>query len=100
MSGDRSASLEDSDSEVHRVVECARSGIALPWSVASPPLLDMLEKAGLNPPYSCRYGSCHGCVADIISGEALHPLEVMSPGANKLLLCCAAPGSERLVIDI
>lgn len=43
---------------------------ALRWSVpATSNLLDALNTAGLNVPYSCRAGSCHVCLVRCVSGE-------------------------------
>jgi NAD(P)H-flavin reductase/ferredoxin len=48
------------------------------WSVATGSnLLDALNDAGLNVPYSCRAGSCHACLVRCVAGE---PLD-RNPGA-------------------
>jgi 3-ketosteroid 9alpha-monooxygenase subunit B len=46
------------DGQVHR----------LPWA-ANTRLLDVLISAGLNPPYSCRQGTCGACACRVVEGE-------------------------------
>jgi CDP-4-dehydro-6-deoxyglucose reductase len=42
------------------------------WTVAEGSnLLDALNAAGLNVPYSCRAGSCHSCLVRCLQGEPL-----------------------------
>jgi len=42
------------------------------WAVAAGSnLLDALNGAGLNVPYSCRAGSCHACMVRCVAGEPL-----------------------------
>jgi 3-ketosteroid 9alpha-monooxygenase subunit B len=40
----------------------------LPWP-AGTRLLDLLISAGLNPPYSCRQGTCGACACRLLEGE-------------------------------
>lgn len=40
----------------------------LPWPVRTR-LLDVLISAGLNPPFSCRQGTCGACACRILTGE-------------------------------
>jgi ferredoxin-NADP reductase/ferredoxin len=48
------------------------------WPVApGSNLLDALNDAGLNVPYSCRAGSCHACMVRCVAGEPLDSI----PGA-------------------
>lgn len=48
------------------------------WPVATGSnLLDALNDAGLNVPYSCRAGSCHACMVRCVGGEPLDS----NPGA-------------------
>ena len=43
---------------------------AMTWTVATGSnLLDALNGAGLNVPYSCRAGSCHACLVRCLDGE-------------------------------
>lgn len=42
------------------------------WAVAAGSnLLDVLNDAGLDVPYSCRAGSCHACMVRCVAGEPL-----------------------------
>ena len=48
------------------------------WTVASGSLLlDVLNDAGLQVPFSCRAGSCHACLVRCVSGEP----QDLQPGA-------------------
>ena len=45
------------------------------WAVpAGSNLLDALNEAGLNVPYSCRAGSCHACLVHCLAGQPLDAL--------------------------
>ncbi|WP_069942717.1 iron-sulfur-binding ferredoxin reductase [Pseudomonas putida] len=45
------------------------------WAVPSGSnLLDALNEAGLNVPYSCRAGSCHACLVHCLAGQPLDAL--------------------------
>lgn len=65
-------------------------------------ILDSLQAAGLDAPYSCCSGACSTCMAKLISGEvkmdsalALEPDEIE---AGYILTCQARPVSEHLEI--
>lgn len=45
------------------------------WAVpAGSNLLDALNEAGLNVPYSCRAGSCHACLVHCLAGQPMDAL--------------------------
>lgn len=65
-------------------------------------ILDAVENAGFDPPFSCRGGVCCSCKAKIIEGEATMRLnysltdEEVKDGY--ILTCQAKPTSEKLII--
>ena len=65
-------------------------------------ILDAVENAGFDPPFSCRGGVCCSCKAKIIEGEATMRLnysltdEEVKDGY--ILTCQARPTSEKLII--
>lgn len=65
-------------------------------------ILDSLQAAKLDPPYSCCSGACSTCMAKLISGEvkmdsalALEPDEI---AAGYILTCQARPVSEHIEV--
>ena len=63
-------------------------------------LLEVLDEAGMDPPFSCREGSCSACACVLVEGEvAMARNEVLDAGdlADGLILACQArPVSDRL----
>jgi len=77
-----------------------RSGIAATWDPACESILDLAEKQGLSPDYSCRFGICHTCMCELIEGEIEYIDEPLSaPDPGHVLICCSRPKSN-LVIDV
>lgn len=74
----------------------------LPWP-AGARLLDVLIRAGLNPPFSCRQGQCGACACRITQGEVelVHNevLEEEDFAENYILACQALARSERVDIS-
>ncbi|GFJ96424.1 hypothetical protein Prum_100660 [Phytohabitans rumicis] len=92
VSGEPVATAEvDLDGQVRR----------LPWP-AQTRLLDLLIAAGLNPPYSCRQGTCGACACRVVSGEVelVHNevLEDEDFAEGYTLACQALPRSETVVV--
>jgi 3-ketosteroid 9alpha-monooxygenase subunit B len=73
----------------------------LPWP-AGTRLLDLLIAAGLNPPYSCRQGTCAACACRVLSGEVelVHNevLEDEDFAEGYTLACQALPRSETVTV--
>ena len=73
------------------------------WSPGGESLLELAERRGLNPPYSCRGGSCGSCATRIVEGAVTY---ASKPGAahapDQALVCCALPaqGVDRLVLGL
>ena len=81
-------------------VTFARSGVAARWDPACESILDLAERHGLSPPYSCRSGICNTCMCALSDGEVAYfeePLEPPEPG--NVLICCSRP-TRNLVIEI
>jgi 3-ketosteroid 9alpha-monooxygenase subunit B len=73
----------------------------LPWP-ARTRLLDVLIDAGLNPPFSCRQGTCGACACRIVSGtvELVH-IEVLEEedfADGYTLACQALPVTDTVVV--
>ena len=81
-------------------VTFARSGVTAPWDPACETILDLAERQGLNPDYSCRSGICHTCACRLVEGEVAYQEEPLDdPGDGQVLICCSRPTSN-LVIDV
>lgn len=79
-------------SGVYAVVSFAKSDIARPFDPRALNLLEFAEDLGLNPPFSCRSGTCGTCATVKLSGAVRYenrPAAVIAD--NKVLLCLALP---------
>jgi ferredoxin-NADP reductase/predicted pyridoxine 5'-phosphate oxidase superfamily flavin-nucleotide-binding protein len=77
----------------------SKSGTEALWEPESGTLLELAERAGLTPDFSCRSGSCGTCRAMVSQGEVTYENR---PGYEtrdqEALLCCAFP-AERPADD-
>ena len=97
--GSTEASTADSELVGGAEVRFARSGVTAVWDPACESILDLAERQGLSPSYSCRSGICHTCMCEITEGEveyADEPLDPPEPGS--VLICCATP-KTNLVLE-
>ncbi len=82
------------------MVNFAKSGITVAWDDNAESLLDLAEKSGLEPEFSCRTGICNTCLSGLQDGNVTYfeePLDDPEPG--EVLLCCSRPnGSVTLGI--
>jgi len=81
-------------------VTFARSGVSAAWDPACESILDLAERQGLSPDYSCRSGICHTCMCALVEGEVEYletPLDEPDPGC--VLICCSKP-KTNLVIEV
>lgn len=81
-------------------VNFARSGVTADWNPDCESILDLAERHGLNPDYSCRSGICHTCMCTVVEGEVEYleePLGEPDPGCA--LICCSTP-KTNLVIEV
>lgn len=66
-------------------------------------ILDVVENAGFDPPFSCRGGVCCSCKAKVIEGKATMRLNYSLTDEEVkngyILTCQAKPASEKLVIS-
>lgn len=79
-------------------VSFANSSVVTHWQPGET-LLETAEKAGLQPAYGCRSGSCGECACLLDQGEVTYPDGISAP-EGKVLLCSARPAkhSGRLAI--
>ncbi|MEL7939517.1 2Fe-2S iron-sulfur cluster-binding protein [Pseudomonas delhiensis] len=71
---------------------------ALAWDEGCRSLLELAEKAGLAPPFSCRAGLCNACQTPLLSGTVEYPEAPLSePPPGQVLLCCARPTSALVL---
>lgn len=66
-------------------------------------ILDLVEKNGMDAPYSCRGGVCCSCKAKVIEGKATmrvnYSLTDEEVNQGYILTCQAQPNSEKLIIS-
>lgn len=70
------------------------SGKTVAWDPSCHSLLEFAERAGLEPPFSCRAGLCGSCASELVDGTVEYiepPLD--EPRDGEVLLCCARPSS-------
>ncbi len=78
----------------------ARSGITADWDPACETILDLAERHGLSPDYSCRSGICSTCSAAVTEGEVEYLEPPMDePAAGHVLICSARPRTN-IVVEI
>jgi ferredoxin-NADP reductase len=71
------------------------------WQPGGGTLLELAERQGLKPDYSCRSGSCGTCSTRLIGGQVHYPVPPADPpAADHVLICCAVPASGPLVLDL
>ena len=81
-------------------VTFARSGVTVTWDPACESILDLAERHGLSPAFSCRSGICNTCKCALIDGEVEYLEEPLdTPDAGSVLICCSRPRSP-LVIEV
>lgn len=72
------------------------------WTPDAGSLLELAERRGLTPEFSCRGGSCGTCKTRLVSGQVHYlnpPAELPDDGG--VLICCAVPAAgEPLQLDL
>jgi ferredoxin-NADP reductase len=67
-------------------------------------ILDVVEEAGIQHPYSCREGTCGTCEVSIVSGEAEHRDSVLTPEEQQenthMMICVSRARSGRIELAI
>jgi ferredoxin len=94
------ASHPDNELGGRHEVRFARSGVSTTWDPQCESLLDLAEREGLNPPYSCRSGICRTCMCELVEGEVEYLEEPLTaPDAGHVLICVSKPRS-KVVVDL
>jgi ferredoxin-NADP reductase/ferredoxin len=78
----------------------SKSGVTAAMGGDVRTLLELAEKEGLEPEFSCRSGICNTCRCTLVEGRVSYveePLE--TPPEGQVLICCARP-EGRVVLDI
>lgn len=80
-----------------------RSGLQVRVA-AGESVLDAIERAGVDYPYSCREGICGTCEAPMLEGDVDHLDFVLTPeekaAQQRLMVCVSRCKGPRLVLDI
>ena len=83
-----------------RMAKCGRT-------VSVPPgqtILDALQAAGVDAPFSCAQGVCGACETRVLEGVPDHRDMILSPqekAANRtMMICCSGSRTPLLVLDI
>ena len=67
-------------------------------------ILQVLQDAGMDIPYSCEQGICGSCETKVLAGEPDHRDAILSDeerSANKtIMICCSGAKTDLLVLDI
>ena len=64
-------------------------------------ILECLDEAGFDVPYSCRGGSCGACEVKLVRGEVEYVQEhAYEPQPGHILTCSAIPKSEIVEIEL
>ena len=91
-----------SASSVPVAVLFSTSGKEARWTPDSGSLLELAEARGMNPPYSCRSGTCGSCRHTLTQGSVTYANKPAAAFSDtEVLLCQALPmaGSKPLIID-
>ncbi len=67
-------------------------------------ILEVLEGAGLDVPWSCREGICASCETRVLSGVVDHRDSVLTKAEKAsndvMMVCCSRAKSPELVLDL
>ncbi len=84
-------------------VTFAKSDRSVTWQPGQGSLLDLAEREGLSPAYSCRSGLCGTCAVPLRAGAVDYDEQPLVPPAeDEALICCATPraGDGPVVLDL
>lgn len=82
-------------------VKLTTSDTDLTWNPSKSSLLEAVEDAGVDAPFSCRSGSCGTCLTKVLKGKLKHPKGTMfETQTDEALICCAVPESEDEAIEL
>ncbi|MDV6012021.1 PDR/VanB family oxidoreductase [Haloechinothrix sp. LS1_15] len=84
-------------------VVCAGSGARVRVE-PDVPVLDALQQAGFDMPFSCREGVCGSCETPVVTGEPDHRDAVLSEAErdsnHSMMVCVSRSHSPELVLDL
>ncbi len=67
-------------------------------------ILQVLQDAGLDVPFSCSEGICGTCLTRVKAGEPDHWDMYLTPeeqeAGDQMLICCSRSQTARLVLDL
>lgn len=93
----------DADASGGFTVKLNRSGRVLVVP-ADKTILEVLEGAGLDVPWSCREGICASCETRVLSGVVDHRDSVLTKAEKAsndvMMVCCSRAKSPELVLDL
>jgi ferredoxin len=84
-------------------VRFVHAGVAATWRPGEGTLLDLAERAGLQPEWGCREGSCGTCRTRVEAGAVAYPDRLPPAGPpDSALVCCAVPaaGVDALALEL
>ncbi len=85
------------------VIKLAKAGRQLQVQ-AGQSILDCLNAAGMDPPYSCREGICGTCEVVVLDGVPDHRDLVLSDAEraanNRIMICCSGAKTASLTLDL
>lgn len=104
--GENKALVGELENRQPVTVKFAKSDKQAIWDPAQGTLLDLAEKQGLRPAYSCRSGVCATCSTRIIEGNVgyIDP-PLAEAEQDHALICCSYPGKQTgegntLILDL
>lgn len=76
-------------------VRLAESDADFNWNPSKGSLLEAVEDAGVDAPFSCRSGSCGTCLTKVLKGKLNHPKgTTFETKPDEALICCAVPDED------
>ncbi|MET0705146.1 MAG: MOSC and FAD-binding oxidoreductase domain-containing protein [Mycobacterium sp.] len=83
------------------LITFARSGLGVPWGAGQRTILELAEACDVPTRWSCRTGVCHTCSTAVLSGRARYVTPPLDPTPDsEVLICCAVPADDDLVLDL
>jgi ferredoxin-NADP reductase len=82
-------------------LQSSRRDVEVPAGVS---VLEAVEAAGVDAPFSCREGTCGTCETRIVAGSADHRDDVLSEDEKAadetMMICVSRPAGPGLVLDL
>ena len=83
-------------------VELTQSGLSL-WVPSGKTILETIEAAGVEVPFSCLAGICGSCVTKVVEGIPDHRDMVLTDREksrnDQMMICCSGSLSDRLILE-